>query len=135
MVEDVSLADVNEDIITEEVSPESVHIVKENLEKMQPKEPNKETNQQGFTVRCLECNYRATDKEEITKHVKDSHKSIVNDKCISFICIECGETFAEDENYQKHMSFPHDKLCTECDKIFHENRCTQSSNAFPLLGV
>ena len=59
-----------DELETDETSPESVPIVKENLEEML----TKESDPMEFTFRCLECNYRATDKEGITNHVKDLHK-------------------------------------------------------------
>ena len=61
------------------------------------------TTKEPLSFRCLECDYTAMDKFQMEVHLKDFHKDISDENCISYMCIECGKVFELDESYQKHM--------------------------------
>jgi uncharacterized Zn-finger protein len=95
----------------------------------------------GVKFDCLECDYQATRKSNLTQHINTVHRGIHK-----FKCDQCESSFAESGNLAKHIQSVHDKVrfvCTVegCDKSYslksylinhiksfhegHEHRCDQ----------
>ena len=65
---------------------------------------------------CETCSYIATQKGDLTRHVKSVH-----DKIRDHVCNECGKAFSEKKDMRKHDNAVHKKIknfkCVKCPYI------------------
>ena len=69
-------------------------------------------NMVNKSQQCLQCEYKATTKSGLQKHVRSIHEGQ------KFPCLHCGSTFSQKGNLQTHMKSVHkgQKIpCPHCE--------------------
>ena len=79
--------------------------------------------------KCIECDCKYSNKQDLTRHIHAVHE-----KLASFKCIECECKFSFKRDLNRHIDAVHRKLkpfeCTECDyKCSQKYQLKQHNNA------